>query len=172
MSLGKAITWNDLQKLKGVRYDERRDLRAPLEDLEVAGEDYVRGAMGDVDGAGLVVPVAGRAAEVLQMWLAAAGIVTGAMFRAVDRWDHVADRAITGEAVRLIVKRRAEAARLDPREISAHSIRGGFITAAGQAGVSLPDVMANAGLRYPAVAMGYYRANPAPDNPPARLLDP
>jgi integrase len=36
--------------------------------------------------------------------------------------------------VALIVKRRAEAAGLDPREFSGHSLRAGFVTSAAEAG--------------------------------------
>lgn len=72
----------------------------------------------------------------LSAWLAMAGITEGPVFRAVDRWGHVADRALTGQAVALIVKSAAAGAGLEPDKYSGHSLRAGFCTTAAARGAS------------------------------------
>src|SRR3954469_1744098 len=69
----------------------------------------------------------------LQAWLQIAGIERGPVFRAVTRQATLRSGALSGEAVRLIVVRRAKlagikATRLEP--ISPHGLRGGFVAAA------------------------------------------
>ena len=50
----------------------------------------------------------------LQAWIAKAGISKGAVFRAIDRWGTLQDKALTPQAVNLIVKARCIQAGLDP----------------------------------------------------------
>lgn len=52
------------------------------------------------------------------------------MFRAIDRWGAVTDRALTPQSINLIVKRRCAMAGLDPRDYSVHRLRAGFLTEA------------------------------------------
>jgi integrase len=66
-------------------------------------------------------------------WKAASGITTGAAFRAIDRWGHIADRHLTAEAVREIIARNAERAGVAVR-LTGHSMRAGFITTSRRAG--------------------------------------
>ncbi|MFF2852717.1 tyrosine-type recombinase/integrase [Streptomyces sp. NPDC058001] len=66
-------------------------------------------------------------------WKAASGITTGAAFRAIDVWGHIADRHLTAEAVRDIIARNAERAGVAVR-LTGHSMRAGFITASRRAG--------------------------------------
>lgn len=47
------------------------------------------------------------------------------------------DRALTGESVALILKERAAAVGLDPRDFAAHSLRSGFLTSAAKSGASI-----------------------------------
>ncbi len=63
------------------------------------------------------------------------------LFRALDRWGAVEDRALTPQSINPIVKRRCEAADLDPSEFSAPGLRAGYLTEAGRRGVSLPEAM-------------------------------
>lgn len=69
-------------------------------------------------------------------WLAHAKIGTGPIFRGINRHGHVADQRLSGEAVSIIVKERAEAAGFDPDVYSGHSLRAGLATSAVIAGVS------------------------------------
>ncbi|WP_198298247.1 site-specific integrase [Bordetella genomosp. 8] len=123
------------------------------------------------DHADMYKPVAGRAAQALDAWLRAAGIAAGPIFRRVRRGGTVCDQALTGEAVRRIVKQRCAAAGLDER-YAAHSLRAGFVTEAGRQGVPLAEVMAMTGHASVNSVIGYHRAGAAPTLRAARLLEP
>lgn len=114
-------------------------------------------------------PVAGRAAQALQDWIAAAGIQSGPIFRRVRRGGIVAE-PLSPAAVRDIVKKRCKLAGLDPA-YSAHSLRSGFVTEAGRQHVPLGETMALTGHRSVASLLGYFRQD-ANSSQAARLLDP
>src|SRR5690606_11129062 len=59
----------------------------------------------------------------LKVWLEASGIKRGPVFRRLDRYGNIGDRALTGHAIPLIVKRNAEAAGYDPKEFSGFTLR-------------------------------------------------
>lgn len=69
-------------------------------------------------------------------WLNHAKIKAGPIFRGINRHGHVANQRLSGEAVSIIVKERAEAAGFDPDAYSGHSLRAGLATSAVIAGVS------------------------------------
>ena len=71
----------------------------------------------------------------LKLYLQYAEIVEGAVFRKIDRWNHVAARGIDPDAVARIVKRLCRRAGLPPRDFAGHSLRGGFVTQATADGV-------------------------------------
>jgi len=64
------------------------------------------------------------------------------VFRSVDRHGNVAGARLSVKAVALGVKRRAEAAGLDPQEYAGHSLSAGLATAAAEAGVTERGIMA------------------------------
>lgn len=72
----------------------------------------------------------------LNTWLEAAKITTGPVWRAVDKWDRLQGPLTRGEAVNLIVKRLATAARLPHPDYTGHSFRAEFVTVAAEAGAS------------------------------------
>jgi integrase len=78
-------------------------------------------------------------------WLTAAGITTGPVFRAVDRWGRVSSRRLSDRAVALVVKRHAAALGLDERQYAGHSLRAGLTTSAIRAGVDPLDVQRHTG---------------------------
>ena len=65
------------------------------------------------------------------------GTAKGPVFRAIERWGAVADRALTPQSINLIVKRRCAMAGLDPRDYSAHRLRAGYLTEAARRGIAL-----------------------------------
>ena len=85
-----------------------------------------------------------------------ADIAKGAIFRAIDQWEGMEERAPTPQAVNLIVKRRCVLAGLDPREFSAHGLRSGYLTEAARRGVSLPEAMQQSQHRSVQQAAHYY----------------
>ena len=114
-------------------------------------------------------PVVGRAARALDAWVAAAGISEGAVFRRVLKGGHVGG-ALSAEAVRRIVQARCAQAGLEG-DYAAHSLRSGFVTEAGRAGVPLADVMAMTGHASVTSVVGYHRAGAMAASRAARLLD-
>jgi integrase len=94
-------------------------------------------------------------ARALRAWLAASGITSGPLFRAIDRWGHVRKTRLTDKAVALIVKAAARRAGLDAEKFAGHSLRSGFITEAASAGVLSRDIMAQTGHKSERVMQGY-----------------
>jgi integrase len=79
---------------------------------------------------GVVCPV-----KALDAWLTASGVSDGPIFRSVNRHGGIGAKALSAEAVALIVKRRAGAAGLDASNYAGHSLRAGLATSAAAAGV-------------------------------------
>ncbi len=104
----------------------------------------------DDDGAVLLV---GPPVTALKEWLERVDISKGPIFRAIDRWGAVEDRALTPQSINLIVKRRCAAAGLDPKGFSAHGLRAGYLTEAARRLVTRS-----------------YAAIPAPVGPASRQL--
>jgi site-specific recombinase XerD len=121
--------------------------RSELVELEVGDlEDRDRGLLvrirrskTDQEGAGHEVAVlpgkegATCPVRALRLWLEAAGIVEGRVFRSVDRHGRVGD-GLSGRAVAELVKGYAARAGLEG-DFSGHSLRSGFVTAAADRGV-------------------------------------
>ena len=115
------------------------------------GRTKTQGA--DDDAVALLI---GPPVEALKLWLERADIANGPIFRAIDRWGALEERAITPQAVNLIVKRRCAMAGLDPGEFSAHGLRSGYLTEAARAGVQLPEAMQQSQHRSVQQAASYY----------------
>jgi integrase len=98
----------------------------------------------------------GRPVEVLNEWLLRADISKGPIFRAIDRWGGIEDRALTPQAVNLILKRRVALAGLDPKDFAAHGLRAGYLTEAARRGVALPEAMQQSQHRSVQQAASYY----------------
>lgn len=76
----------------------------------------------------------------LKVWLAAAGITTGPIFRAVKKGGVVAER-LAAQSVAEIVKVYAERVGLDPALFAGHSMRSSFLTSAAKRGASIFKMM-------------------------------
>lgn len=113
-------------------------------------------------------PVVGVAAEALTGWLEASGVESGAIFRRIR--GSKAGEPLSGQAVTLIVKRRAELAGLEG-DFGAHSLRSGFVTEAGRQAVPLGEAMALTGHRSVQTAMRYFQSGAVQKGRAAQLLD-
>jgi integrase len=111
----------------------------------------------------------GPPVEALREWLERANLGKGPVFRAIDRWEGIEERALTPQAVNLIVKRRCRAAGLDPALFSAHGLRSGYLTQAAQSGVSLPEAMQQSQHRSVQQAASYYNDSERRQGKAARL---
>lgn len=98
----------------------------------------------------------GRPVLVLKDWLERAGVTEGAVFRGIDRWGNLEKRALTQQAVNLILKRRLAEAGLDPTLFSAHGLRSGYLTETARRGIPLPEAMQQSQHRSVQQASNYY----------------
>jgi integrase len=93
----------------------------------------------------------------LEQWLAASGVTEGALFRPIDRHHRVGPKRLSAEAVCLVVRERVQAADIDPRGYSGHSLRAGLATSAAQAGVSSWKIRQQTGHASDAMLARYIR---------------
>ena len=144
--------------------------RSELVALDVADLEWepkglrvtIRRSKTDQEGAGAIVavPEGRRLAPLahLRAWLEAAGITEGPVFRPLWKggarqsavitrgggWTglnpRVRDARLSGHAVARIVQARAAVAGLDPARYAGHSLRAGFVTAAGRAGAGVRKI--------------------------------
>jgi hypothetical protein len=77
----------------------------------------------------------GPLVEALREWLEQADIKKGPIFRAIDRWDPVEERAPTPQSINPIVKRRCAMAG------DGGVFRAWPLTEAARQGIGLPDAM-------------------------------
>ncbi|MER8464916.1 site-specific integrase [Mesorhizobium sp. M1409] len=102
------------------------------------------------------VLLVGRPVTVLQSWLERAEVTEGAVFRGIDRWGNLEKRALTPQAVNLILKRRVAEAGLDPAAFSAHGLRSGYLTETARRGIPLQEAMQQSQHRSVQQASNYY----------------
>ena len=112
----------------------------------------------------------GRPVAALREWLARADIVKGPVFRAIDQWGGLDDKALTPQSVNAILKRRIGLAGLDPKAYSAHGLRAGYLTEAARRGVSLPEAMQQSQHRSVQQAASYYNETERRQGRAARLI--
>ncbi|KAB2671431.1 site-specific integrase [Brucella tritici] len=116
------------------------------------------------------VYLTGRPVEALTLWLEAARIDKGSVFRKVDRWGNVSARALEPSAINQIVKQRAQMAGLDAKEFSAHGLRSGYLTEAANRGIPLPEAMDQSRHRSVQQASDYYNDAKRRSGRASRLL--
>jgi integrase len=124
------------------------------------------GSKGDADRQGVVVGIpkgqveATCAGLALKRWLDAAEVSTGPVFRKVSASGAVGERRLCGDAVRVIVRRRALLAGIEvPADegLSAHGLRAGFVTEAVRKGVQDEVVMGHSRHKDLKTMRGYVR---------------
>ena len=93
----------------------------------------------------------------LMHWLKAAGIRTGHVFRAVNRYDSVSKHGLTPQSVALILKAAVTQAGFDAQNISGHSLRAGYCTRAAEQGAQLWQIRKQTGHKSDTTLMKYIR---------------
>lgn len=96
------------------------------------------------------------AVKALYQWLSRSRITTGPVFRRVYTSGNIGNDALSEEAVRLILAKAVESANLSGN-ISPHSLRAGFCTAAALKGASLEQIGRHARHASTQTTLGYVR---------------
>jgi len=105
-------------------------------------------------------------ARSLQAWLKVSGIKAGPIFRRIGRFGDIQQDRLTDQSVALIIKKRAEAAGLNPGLYSGHSLRAGFATTAAEAGVNPASIRIQTGHQPDTTLQRYIRPSQLfADNP-------
>jgi len=109
----------------------------------------------------------------LRVWIAAARIAEGPVFRGVDRWDNIQPEALHPDGVRRIVQRAARRAGLSVaahETLSPHGLRAGFITEAHRANARDEDIMQHTRHKSLATMRSYVRrSDKMSDNPAGKI---
>jgi len=92
----------------------------------------------------------------LRRWLALAHINEGPIFRRIRRGGHVQPTRLTDQVVMVAVKRAAARAGI-LLDLSAHSLRSGFVTTAVRQGKTPDEIMTQTGHKTVGILMGYYQ---------------
>ena len=131
-----------------------------LEESELGFKMTIWHSKTDQEGAGQTIAIVrGSVAcpvTALKAWLAAAGITSGPIFRAVKKGGAVAGR-LSSQTVAEIVKAYAERVGLDPAVFAGHSMRSGFLTSAAKRGASIFKLMDQSRHRSVESLRGYVR---------------
>jgi site-specific recombinase XerD len=95
--------------------------------------------------------------KALRAWLDAAGILSGPLFRPINKSSTVSASRLTCRSVANIVKQCAGRAGLDATIYSGHSLRSGFLTSAAARGASIFKMMDQSGHKSIDTLRGYVR---------------
>lgn len=135
-------------------------------DLKLAEEGFVvhvRRSKTDQSGKGRKIGIPyGEHAETCPVrailgWLEKSGIERGAIFRKVNRHGQLEGERLSDRSVAEIVKRTCQAAKIDPKSYSGHSLRAGLATAAAMAGVEERVIQGQTGHKSLKVLRTYIR---------------
>ena len=106
-----------------------------------SGVALIRRSKTDTKGEGATLYVSAPAMRSVRKWLRTAKITSGPMFRPIDRWGCIPERALGPEAIPMIFRRLLEATGLDSHGVSGHSLRVGMTQDLVAAGADLAAVM-------------------------------
>ncbi len=106
-----------------------------------AGVALIRKSKTDREGEGASLYVSAQAMGAVRRWLKVAKIASGPLFRPIDRWGCIPDRALGAETIPAILRRLLRRAGLESHGVSGHSLRVGMTQDLVAAGVDLAAVM-------------------------------
>ena len=143
------------------------DLRWTLRDNEEVLLVEVRRSKTDQEGHGMVKAIfPGREEDtsptaLLKRWLTMLGNpIDGPLFREVLKGGRITDKRLNAQSIRLIVKQAADATGLT-LDLSAHSLRSGFVTTAIRQGKTERSIMNQTGHRSSQTLRGYFQREDA-----------
>ena len=103
-------------------------------------------------GRGIWCPV-----RALEAWKSASETKSGPVFRGLNRHSQISQNRLSGQAVSLVLKARADNAGIDGSSLSGHSLRAGFATSAALAGASSREIRKQTGHRSDSMLNRYIR---------------
>jgi site-specific recombinase XerD len=107
----------------------------------------------------------------LRAWLRVRGQRRGPLFVAVSRGGQpLLDRRLDSQVYAEVVQRAVASIGLDPRAYGAHSLRAGFVTAAGLAGANPLEIMKRTGHKRMEMVERYCRPGLFASDPLARAI--
>ena len=152
------------------------DLKWTLRDNEEVLLVEVRRSKTDQEGQGMIKAIFPGKEEdtsptaLLKRWLALLGNPTsGPLFREVLKGGRVTEKRLNAQSIRLIVKRAATATGLT-LDLSAHSLRSGFVTTAIRQGKTERSIMNQTGHRSSQTLRGYFQREDAIEDNAAKDL--
>ncbi len=152
------------------------DLKWTLRNNEEVLLVTVRRSKTDQEGQGMVKAIFQGMEEntsptaLLKRWLALLDNPTdGPLFREVLKSGRITDKRLNAQSIRLIVKRAAAATGLT-LDLSAHSLRSGFVTTAIRQGKTERSIMNQTGHRSTQTLRDYFRREDAIEDNAARGL--
>jgi len=92
-----------------------------------------------------------------RVWIEAANITTGPVFRPIAKGQRLQKARLTDRSVSKIIKVHAARIGLDPTSYSGHSLRSGFLTSAAERGASIFKMMDVSRHRSVDTLRGYVR---------------
>jgi integrase len=116
------------------------------------------------------LPLKGRAAEAVMVWIREAEITGGPLFRPVSLADRALTRALRPDAIRVILRHRLTLAGLPEDYATPHGLRAGFLTQAALDGAPLAAAMKLSLHRSAVQAQTYYADVEIEENPATELL--
>lgn len=122
----------------------------------------------DQEAEGAVLYLGKPAMKRVRRWLEAAGLEGGRLFRRVRVGGAIGESALSRQAIRAIIKARAEAAGVEGR-VSGHSLRVGSAQSLAAAGASLVEMQQAGRWESPTMPGHYARAELANRGAVARL---
>ena len=109
--------------------------------------------------------------KALRHWLEAANITQGAVFRAIDQWEHVKEKALYVTSINPILKSLGQQCGFDfIPHLSSHSLRRGLATGAARAGASFESIKRQGGWRSDATVREYIEEGQCFDDNAANSL--
>jgi integrase len=95
----------------------------------------------------------------LQIWIKVSQAIDAAtpLFKRIDKYGHLHDRALCSASVGWILRQRMAAAGLSTKGFSAHSLRAGFVTTAAKAGIPTWSIQRQTGHRSEQMVHRYIR---------------
>lgn len=122
---------------------------------------YIRKSKTDQQGKGqkIAIPEGKHLKPIqrLQDWLEASGIAQGYVFQTMKRGGKLRGRPMHHSDIPRLVKHYAELIGLDPKEVSGHSLRAGFVTSAAVHHARLDKIMEITRHSNPQTVMRYIR---------------